>query len=250
MKLLQKRLLFVDDEAAIRTTLAAILRRYGFSVTVAATAQEALDHIGAQEFDLLLCDLNLQREADGYAVIRAMREAQPRCVAIVLTGYPGVDSAIEGIHLGIDDYIVKPTSPDVLVALLAEKLIARQPKARILSLSCDETLLRMRHMIFENAGYEVVSAAASAPVLQPLKQEDFDVLVLGYKIPHREKETLAQGFRRSSSGRIISLRSNAGEPLVEGADYHVEADPEPLLKLVAEVTRRASTPRHSGQFNC
>lgn len=243
---LQKRLLFVDDEAAIRATLAAILRRYGFAVTVAATAQEAIDHIQKQEFDLLLCDLNLQRENEGYVVIRAMREAQPHCLAIVLTGYPGVESAIEGIHLGIDDYIVKPATPDVLVALLAEKLSARQPKARILSLSCDETLLRMRHMIFENAGYDVVSAAPSAGDIEALKQGDFDVLVLGHTIPHHEKETLAHGFRRLSSGTVISLRSNGDEQLVNGADHHVDADPEPLLKLIAEVAR-PKTSRHAGQ---
>src|SRR5438309_4154515 len=89
-----KRLLFVDDEPSVRETLSIILRRYGFSTTVASTISEAIEEIKRQEFDLLLCDLNIHREGDGYEVIRAMREANPRCVTMVLTGYPGVESAV------------------------------------------------------------------------------------------------------------------------------------------------------------
>ena len=126
MKPTRKRLLFVDDEPAIRATLSAILQRYGFTVALAATVAEAIDKIKTEEFDLLLCDLNIDREDDGLEVIRAMREVNPRCVTIVLTGYPNEESAEVAIRLGIDDYIAKPTNADALVALLAEKLAARQ----------------------------------------------------------------------------------------------------------------------------
>ena len=53
-----KRLLFVDDENAIRETLFIILRRHGFIVTLPATVAQALDEVEKQEFDILLCDLN------------------------------------------------------------------------------------------------------------------------------------------------------------------------------------------------
>ena len=49
-----KRILFVDDERAIREPLAVILLRYGFTVTLAASVEEALERIGNQPFDLLL----------------------------------------------------------------------------------------------------------------------------------------------------------------------------------------------------
>jgi DNA-binding response OmpR family regulator len=128
VKLTRKRLLFVDDEPGIRKTLSVILQRYGFVVTLAATVAEAIQEIRTQEFDLLLCDLNIESEADGYNVIRAMREANPSCVTIVLTGHPDAETEAEGIRLGIDDYIAKPTRADVLVALLADKLAARRAK--------------------------------------------------------------------------------------------------------------------------
>jgi len=62
MRLTKKRVLFVDDEPGIRHTLPLILRRYGFTVMVAGTVTEALDQIKAQPIDVLLCDLNLERQ--------------------------------------------------------------------------------------------------------------------------------------------------------------------------------------------
>lgn len=125
MGLIHKRILFVDDEPAIRATLPVILRRYGFIVTVASTLAEALEEVQKQEFDLLLSDLNIEGERDGYNIVRAMRQVNPNCINIVLTGFPDEESAAEGLKLGIDDYIAKPANADALVAMLAEKLAAR-----------------------------------------------------------------------------------------------------------------------------
>jgi two-component system response regulator PilR (NtrC family) len=119
------RILFVDDERSIREMLSVILLRYGFTVSIAATVTEALQKIHTQEFDLLLCDLNIEREGDGLEVVRAIRKVNPKCVTIILTAYPDTESAVESIHLSIDEYIVKPTNADTLVALLAEKLAQR-----------------------------------------------------------------------------------------------------------------------------
>jgi DNA-binding NtrC family response regulator len=238
VKLTRKRLLFVDDEPAIRKTLSVILARYGFAVTVAATVAQAIEEIKTKEFDLLLSDLNIDRENDGYEVIRAMREVNPDCVTIVLTGHPDVESAVEGLHLGVDDYIMKPAKADVLVALLAEKLAARKPKGRILSVSYDQALLRTRHMLFETQGYEVVSSQGLTSTLEHCKQGGFSLLVLGHSIPNEEKQTMVEAFRKACRAPIISLRRTVGEQKVDGADYHIEPDPEPLLKLVADVLRK------------
>lgn len=122
MSLVRKRLLFVDDELGIRQTLPLILGKYGFTVTVAATVNEAIGEIKLHSFDLLLCDLNVEREHDGFEVVHAMRDAHPNAVVIILTAYPDVDSAIQGIREKIDDYVVKPSNPDALVTILANNL--------------------------------------------------------------------------------------------------------------------------------
>lgn len=118
----------MDDERAIRETLSPILRRYGFTVAAVATVAQALTEIQTREFDLLLCDLNLERESDGLDVIRAMRKVNPGCVIFILTAYPALDSAVAAIDLAVDGYITKPANADALVAALAENLFAKQIK--------------------------------------------------------------------------------------------------------------------------
>jgi DNA-binding NtrC family response regulator len=122
VNLLQKRVLFVDDEPSMRETLSAILRRYGFTITVAATVAEAMREIHNQEFALMLCDLNIDREGDGLDVVREIRKVNPGCIVLILTGYPSMETAEAAIQLGVEDYNAKPANADYLVALLAERL--------------------------------------------------------------------------------------------------------------------------------
>jgi YesN/AraC family two-component response regulator len=116
------RLLFVDDEATIRATLPRILEMHGFDVTSVASVPEALDAINSQEFDLLLADLNVGHAGDGFTLVSAMRRTQPDCVNIIITGYPDFQAALEAIRAQVDDFVVKPTETEELIALLKGKL--------------------------------------------------------------------------------------------------------------------------------
>jgi DNA-binding response OmpR family regulator len=237
------RILLVDDEPGIRESLSLIFREYECSFTVAAKVIEALEEIKRHEFDLLLCDLNIERERDGYEVIRAMRASNPRCVTIVLTAFPDMQSAIEGIHLAIDDYIVKPGNPETLISILAAKLASRRPVARILSVSYDETLMRMRHLILQNAGYSVVSVHGYGAAMEHCKQGGFDLFVLGHSIPHQEKRKMVDAFRKLCPAPVISLTRAWTESRVDNADFHIEPEPEPLLELIAGLVSGKSTTR-------
>jgi DNA-binding NtrC family response regulator len=120
-----RSLLFVDDEATIRLTLPPILQQHGFDVQAASNVPEALDMIENHRFDILLSDLNIGEPGDGFKVVRAMRKAQPKCVTILLTGYPAFDTAVEAIHHEVDDYVVKPADIDYLVRIMNQKLATR-----------------------------------------------------------------------------------------------------------------------------
>ena len=117
----RKRVLFVDDEPSIRLTLPPVLEEHGFDVRAAGSVAEALVEINSQPFDALLSDLNIGEEGDGFLVVSAMRHIQPRCVTVILTGYPAFDSALQALRQQVDDYLVKPAEVETLVRCLQEK---------------------------------------------------------------------------------------------------------------------------------
>jgi DNA-binding NtrC family response regulator len=120
--LLRKRILFVDDEAGIRLTLPRILVKYGFEVTSVASVDEAVKEIKAHKFDALLSDLNLPLANEGFVVIHAMRQHQPRCVNFVLTGYPGDASVEKATEQKVAHYFTKPIDINELVRTILKKL--------------------------------------------------------------------------------------------------------------------------------
>jgi ActR/RegA family two-component response regulator len=121
-------ILFVDDEPPIRTTLPAILNRFGFDVTAAGTVPEALHLIATRKFDVLISDLNIGQPGDGFTVVSAMRRTQPDAVTFILTGYPAFQTALEAIRQQVDDYLIKPADMEALVENIREKLITPPPR--------------------------------------------------------------------------------------------------------------------------
>jgi DNA-binding NtrC family response regulator len=116
------RILFVDDEPNIRLTLPPILEQHGFEVKAAGSIAEAVKQIEASRFDVLISDLNVEESGDGLRVVSTMREKQPHCITLILTGYPGFESAVDALRLRVDDYVVKPVDVDALINALRQKL--------------------------------------------------------------------------------------------------------------------------------
>jgi CheY-like chemotaxis protein len=99
--------LVVDDEAVVLTVLREALRRGGYRVTTAASAEEAIDLMHKRRFDLVLTDKNLPG-ASGLDVLRAARTLTPAPAIVLITGYTSYDSAVEALDIGAHDYIEKP----------------------------------------------------------------------------------------------------------------------------------------------
>ncbi|HET9183073.1 MAG TPA: response regulator [Candidatus Angelobacter sp.] len=121
------RILFVDDEAGIRMTLAPILETHNFEVTTAASVPDALEKINHQTFDVLLSDLNIGQPGDGFTVVSAMRRVQPEACTFILTGYPDFETALQAIRSQVDDYLLKPTDVPTLIEAIQRKLQQRRP---------------------------------------------------------------------------------------------------------------------------
>jgi DNA-binding response OmpR family regulator len=121
-------ILIADDEAPIRTTLSALLRRRGYEVSVAEHGEQAITMLYQQPFDLLLLDLKMPKYS-GIEVARQAKNAQPGAAVIILTGHGSLESAIEGMHLDVFDYILKSTSPQEVLSRV-EAALTRQEHAR------------------------------------------------------------------------------------------------------------------------
>jgi len=129
-KITEAKILLVDDNDQVRTTLKAVLDANQFRVTAAPSVAEALQLINAQKFDVLLCDLHMPGAGDGFTVVSAMRHTNPQAVTLVFTGYPALKEAMNAILLQADEILVKPMDVPELVALIREKLQKRGAQKR------------------------------------------------------------------------------------------------------------------------
>ncbi len=115
------RILLADDEKAITSNLAPFLERGGFSVTVAADGQAALDGIAALHPDLVILDVLMPR-LDGREVLRRLRRAGNWIPVILLTQVGEAAERALALEEGADDYLNKPFDPSELVARIRSVL--------------------------------------------------------------------------------------------------------------------------------
>ncbi|HSP81754.1 MAG TPA: sigma-54 dependent transcriptional regulator [Myxococcaceae bacterium] len=113
------KILVIDDEANLRKVLAAMLRRDGFDVTVAADGEQGLAEFNKNGADIVVTDLVMPR-AGGMEVLRAINAADPDVPVIIITAHGTVDSAVEAIKAGAFDYITKPFEQAELSAVISK----------------------------------------------------------------------------------------------------------------------------------
>src|SRR4029078_2998614 len=124
----QKHLLIVDDETALRESIAERRADHGFLVEQAASGEQAIQRLADFAFDILVTDLRLPG-IDGAKVIEAALERYPEIIAIVITGYGTVKDAVEAIKQGAADFITKPFQFDALLHVLRSALEQRRLKS-------------------------------------------------------------------------------------------------------------------------
>lgn len=101
------RILLTEDNIALADGLSAILRGTGHAVDVVHDGASANAVIAAENFDLVILDLNLP-EMDGLDVLRAMRARQNQAAVLILTARGTPEERVKGLDLGADDYLIKP----------------------------------------------------------------------------------------------------------------------------------------------
>ena len=114
-------LLIVEDDELLRDGLAEQTSQAGHRIDTAADGQEALAQLTHTRFDGVVLDLGLPR-IDGLDVLRSLRRIYPAMPVLILTARDDVDSRVEGLNAGADDYLTKPFNTQELMARLQAML--------------------------------------------------------------------------------------------------------------------------------
>jgi DNA-binding NtrC family response regulator len=116
-----RTILIADDEPNIRRVLEAMFTKDGYSVLTAENGKKAIDLASANTIDLLISDL-IMPDMTGVEVLRAVKEAQPHCAALMITAYGTIKTAVEAMRLGAFNYISKPFEMDEVRVLAKQAL--------------------------------------------------------------------------------------------------------------------------------
>jgi CheY-like chemotaxis protein len=188
--------LVVDDEVVVLTVLRELLRRSGYRVTTAASAEEAIDLMQKRSFDLVLTDKNLPG-ASGLEVLRVARTLKPPPAVVMITAYSSYDSAVTALDNGAQDYIEKPIRDVEALRFRIRRALSRrneqlsrtletgkeeQHRARIMVVEVEGT---RRQLMAEFLGrtYDVVTASNGEQALAQLQQSRFDLVIADRNLP-------------------------------------------------------------------
>lgn len=187
------KLLVVDDEKNLRMVVQKEMSRQGHEVETASDGETAWEMLEQQDFDVLLCDINMPR-LDGISLLRRLREkSQNPPEVIMLTGQATVESAIEAMKLGAYDYLTKPyriTELAVLVTQSAEKQKLKIDNQRLRA-QIERTHQNMPEIVAESPQMKEILR-----LVQRVAASDTSVLITGES--GTGKELIAQALYQLS----------------------------------------------------
>lgn len=114
-----RRLLIVDDDNALRRTLARSMESRNFDVTVAESVADAMMQIANTPPDYAILDLKLE-DGHGLEVVEKLRSVRPECRIVILTGFGNIATAVAAVKAGALDYLPKPANPDEIERALLQ----------------------------------------------------------------------------------------------------------------------------------
>ncbi len=132
------KILVVEDEEPLRFSLREGLEMFGHQADAAAGLREAFDRIASNRYDLVLTDLNLIGES-GLDLIKKLREDDYEGGIVVMTAFGSIDSAVEAMRLGADEYLQKPLILDELSIVVGRTLERRRSQQKLRAFERIET---------------------------------------------------------------------------------------------------------------
>ncbi len=193
-----RRILIVDDEPSVRTSLGEWFQEDGFQVETAEDGEAALRAMDKGPYDIVLLDLKMPG-MDGIAVQKRVREIDPEATIIILTAYASVQTAVEALKLGAFDYVTKPVDPDELSNLVRNALRTR---------ALAEENVRLKEKVSELTQSAPILAASPGmehvlEMIRTVAETDSSVVIRGES--GTGKELVARAIHAQSRRRYFPL---------------------------------------------
>jgi len=125
----QPKILVVDDDETIRTTMKAILQDEGYIVDLAATGKEAIQKTQEKNYNIALLDIKLP-DMEGIELLKLLKDGIPKTRKIMVTGYPSMQNAISAVNKNADAYLLKPVDVEKLLQMIKEQLYAQEAELK------------------------------------------------------------------------------------------------------------------------
>ena len=122
---MKQQILLVDDQVSFCHHIKTILEQEGYEVAVANNADQALQKLSLQTFDILLTDMKMPGQ-NGLELFKIARKTDPNISGIIMTAYGSIASAVASIKQGITDYLQKPFEPEALLIAVEKTLRERR----------------------------------------------------------------------------------------------------------------------------
>ncbi|MGV3622921.1 MAG: response regulator [Archangium sp.] len=199
---LQRKVLVVDDEAGLRTTLAANLELEGLEVCEASTAEAALEQLRTQHFDLIVSDIRMPGMT-GVDLFRRVRDEQPGVPMLLMTAFAQEELVDGAMGDGVFAILDKPF--DVQHAL---DVIWRALEAPAVLVVDDSVTARATVAALKSRGLQAIAVSQSDEALHALENQLVDVCVLDVALPGLDAAAVLKELRvREPTMRVIALTS-------------------------------------------
>jgi two-component system nitrogen regulation response regulator NtrX len=193
------RILIIDDEEFIRSTLRDLLEYEEYETDDAADGKEGLEKIKTQDYDVVLCDIKMPK-MDGMEVLEKALEIKPETQFIMISGHGTIDTAVEATKKGAFDFIQKPPDMNRLLVSIRNALDKGSLVVETKSLKRKISQTKTRPMIGDSATMLKIK-----DTIERVAKTDARVLVTG-----------SNGTGKELVARWLHEQSNrAGAPLVE-----------------------------------
>lgn len=238
-------MLVVDDEQVILDVIKVALKRAKLEMVGVTSGEAAIEALSTRPFGAVLADKNLPGK-NGLEVIKEARAKNPYCACLMMTGYPTLESVVEALRLGAQDYLEKPFQ-DVglmlkrLESAMEHQRVAFERAALVEALkSVDKQLKQKERAVFEHR--------TELELFQSVMDVKIDEATRELNVANGKlvAENLALEEKSAAATAKLKALAEGLKKLSDELDAAVkEADAEKVKKLIKEVSRRLSTQAES-----